>query len=67
MQTLTDLIALVEKYAAAIDDLNLDANEREEYSTMLLWLQNQMETGEASEKIVQECLAYFSRFEARAA
>lgn len=40
MQTLTDLIALVEKYAAAIDDLNLDANEQEEYSTMLLWMHN---------------------------
>ena len=67
MQTLTDLTALVEKYAAAIPDLNLDGNEQEEYSTMLLWLQNQIETGEPSERVVKECLAYFARFESRAA
>ena len=51
MPTLTDLNALVEKFAAAIPNLNLDGDDQEEYSTMLLWLQNQVETGEPSERI----------------
>jgi hypothetical protein len=38
-------------------DLNLDGDEQEEFSTMLLWLHNQIETGEPSEAIVNECLA----------
>lgn len=67
MQTVSDLSALVDKLAAAIPALNLDGDELEEYSTMLLWLQNQVETGEPSEKIVNECLAYFRRAEHRAA
>ena len=46
MPTLTDLNALVEKFAAAIPNLNLDGDDQEEYSTMLLWLQNQVETAE---------------------
>ena len=61
MQTLSDLGAVVDKFAAAIPDLNLDGDELEEYSTMLLWLQNQVETGESCEAIVSECLAYFRR------
>ena len=67
MLTLTDLTTLVEKLAAAIPDLNLDGDEQEEYSTMLLWLQNQVETGEPSETVVRECLAFFSKFESEAA
>jgi hypothetical protein len=67
MPTLTDLTALVEKLAAAIPDLSMDGEEHEEYSTMLLWLQNQVETGEPSERVVNECLAYFQRVESRAA
>lgn len=67
MPTLTDLTALVEKYAAAIPDLNLDGDDLEEYSTMLLWLQYQVETGEPKERVVNECLSYFDRFESRAA
>ena len=47
--TLTDLGKLVERFAAAIPELNLDGDEQEEYSTMLLRLQNQVETGEPSE------------------
>ena len=50
---LTDLTALVDRLAAVIPDLNLDGDEQEEYSTMLLWLQNQVETGEPSEAIVE--------------
>ena len=67
MLTTTELSALVDRLAAAIPDLNLDGDDQEEYSTMLLWLQNQVETGEPSEWIVNECLAYFARFESRAA
>lgn len=67
MQTLTDLTALVEKYASGIEDLNLDGDELEEYSTVLLRLQNQVETGEPSERIVNECLAYLERFASQAA
>jgi len=57
----------VTKLAAAVPDLNLDGDEPEEYSTMLLRLQNQVETGEPSEAIVNECLLYFSRIESHAA
>jgi hypothetical protein len=67
LPTLTDLTALVEKFAAGIPVLNLDGDELEEYSTMLLWLQNQVETGEPSDRIVTECLAYFAKFQSRAA
>ena len=67
MRTLTDLTALLEKYVAAIPALNLDGDELEEYSTMLLWLQNQVETGEPSERIVNECLAYLEQFRSQAA
>ena len=67
MPTLTDLTSLVERLAAAIPDLNLEGDDQEEYSTMLLWLQNQVETGEPSEAIVNRCLVYFKQFESRAA
>ena len=67
MLTLSDLTSLVEKFAAAIPDLNLDGDEQEEYSTMLLRLQNQVETGEPREWIVNECLEYFKRVESCAA
>lgn len=67
MPTLIDLTALVEKLASHIPDLNLDGDEQEEYSTMLLRLQNQVETGEPSSAIVDRCLAYFKHFESRAA
>jgi len=50
MPTLTDLGKLVERFAAAaIPELNLVGDEQEEDSTMLLRLQNQVETGEPSE------------------
>lgn len=65
MPTLTDLDALAQQCAAAIPDLNLDGNEQEEYSTVLLALQNMVETGESNERIVNECLAYLWRFETR--
>jgi hypothetical protein len=65
MPTLTDLSALVEQFAAAIPDLNLTGDEQEEYSTMLSRLQDQIETGEPTEDVVKECLAYFAGFESQ--
>lgn len=62
MPTFTDLDALLQQYAAAIPDLNLDGDDQEEYSTMLLRLQNTIETGEPNARIVNESLAYLSRF-----
>ena len=67
MQTLTDLTALLEKYIAAIPALNLDGDELEEYSTVLLRFQNQVETGEPSERVVKRCLAYLEQFNSKAA
>jgi hypothetical protein len=67
MQTLSDLTLLLEKYIAAIPALNLDGDELEEYSTVLLQFQNQLETGEPSERIVKTCLAYLEGFKSIAA
>lgn len=67
MHTLTDLTELLEKYIAAISALNLDGDDLEEYSTVLLRLQNQVETGEPSERIVKECLAFLEQFRSKAA
>jgi len=61
MPTVLDLDVLVDEFAAAIPTLNLDGDELEEYSTMLLRLQNQVETGEPIEWIVQECINYLNR------
>jgi hypothetical protein len=44
MPNVVELGALVERYALALSKLNLADDEQEEYSTMLLWLQNQVET-----------------------
>ena len=62
-----ELSALVERLAARLPKLNLEGDEQEEFSTMLLWLQNQVEMGEPSERIVRQCLEYFGRFESLAA
>ena len=67
MQSLSDLTALLERLISAIPALNLDGDDLEEYSTVLLRLQNQVETGEPSERIVKECLAYLEQFKSRAA
>ena len=67
MPPVSELTELVEQLAASIPDLNLTGDEQEEYSTMLLRLQNQVETGGPKEWIVNECLAYFGRMETRAA
>jgi len=67
MPTLVDLRLIVDRFAAALAELDLDGEQQEEYSTMLLWLQNQVETEEPNERIVGECLAYFKEFGALAA
>ncbi|HEY2471378.1 MAG TPA: hypothetical protein VGI45_26535 [Terracidiphilus sp.] len=60
---LTDLNALVQKFAAAIPELNLTGDEQEEYSTMLLWLQNQVKGETPNETFVDRCLGYLDRVE----
>jgi hypothetical protein len=67
MPSLTDLSTLVEQFAAAISDLKLTGEEQEEYSTVLLRLQSQVETGQPSEWVVRECLEYFENAKSRAA
>ena len=61
MQSLLDLRILVDKFAAAMPDLNLYGDDLEEYRTMLLWLQNQVEGGEPNEKTVNQCLEWLAR------
>jgi hypothetical protein len=67
MQTLTDLNALLQKYIATIPTLKLEGDDLEEYSTVLLQFQNQVETGEPTERVVKECLAYLEQFKSQAA
>jgi len=62
MQFTYRLYVLVDKYASAIEKLNLDGDALQEYSSMLLRLQNQVETEDSSERIVEECLDYLNRF-----
>ena len=62
MPTITDLSALVDKFGALLPELDLDGDEQEEYSTMLLRLQNQVENGEPIEWIVKECVEWLTRF-----
>jgi hypothetical protein len=65
MQPLLDLYLLVDKYAAALPDLDLDGDEQEEYSTMLLWFQNQVEGGRPNQTYVEKCLDWLERFTTR--
>ena len=67
MQSIYHLYLLVDKYASAIEKLNLDGDQLEEYSTVLLHLQNQVETGEPGDRIANECIDWLSRFTSRAA
>jgi len=66
MQSLLDLDLLVDKFAARLPDLNLDGDEQEEYSTMLLWLQNQVEGGTPNQTFVDQCLDWLERFTTKA-
>jgi len=65
MQSLLDLHLLVDKYAEALPHLNLDGDEQEEFSTMLLCLQNQVEGGTPNPKIVGRCLDWLECFTER--
>lgn len=60
MQPVLDLNLLVDKYAALLPKLNGD--DKEEYSTMLLQLQNQVEGGTPNETYVDRCLAWLARY-----
>ena len=62
-----DLTSIKVKQEFSTTHLDLDGDAQEEYSTMLLWLQNQVEMGEPSENIVKQCLEYFAEFQSRAA
>lgn len=65
MQSLYALYMLVDKYATEIEKLNLDGDHLEEYSAVLLHLQNQVETGAPSDRIVSECVESLNRFASR--
>jgi hypothetical protein len=65
MALATDLHTLVEELASQLDSLNLSSDDQEEYSTMLSRLENQADADEPNERIVSDCIAYFSRVESR--
>jgi hypothetical protein len=67
MPSITELGKLIDELAASIPDSGMTGDEQEEYSTMLLRLQNTVHTGEPSERIVKECLAFFAWVKSRAA
>lgn len=58
MQTAIELNALVGSYAAALPDLSLSSDDKEECLTVLLWLKNIIEAGTPNERIVRECVEY---------
>jgi len=62
MQSVYSLYKFVDKYASEIEKLNLNGAQLAEYSTVLLRVQRQVETGEPSHKIVSQWLAYLSKF-----
>lgn len=61
MHTAIDLNALVGSYAAALPNLNLSSDDKEECSTVLLWLKKILETGTANERVVRECVEYLDQ------
>jgi hypothetical protein len=65
MALATDLHTLVEELAAQLEALNLSGDDQAEYSTMLCRLENQADSDEPNERVVSECIAYFSRIESR--
>ena len=67
MQSIYKLCLLVDKYASEIEKLHLDGDQLEQYSTILLRLQNTVETGEPNMRIVDECLASLSEWNRRKA
>ena len=65
MQSIYSLYLIVDQYATQIEKLNLDGDQLEEYSSVLLHLQHQVETGAPSERIVNLCIEILSRFTSR--
>ena len=65
MQSLLDLHLLVDKYVEALLHLSLNGDEQEEYSTMLLCLQNHVEGGTPNPKTVGHCLDWLECFTER--
>lgn len=61
MHTAIDLNALVGSYAAALPNLSLSIEDKEECSTVLLWLKNIVENGRADERVVRECVEYLDQ------
>jgi len=61
MQSVYSLYKFVDKYASDIEKSNLNGAQLAEYSTFLLHVQNGVETGEPSHKIVSQWLAYLSK------
>jgi hypothetical protein len=58
MQPVLDLYLLVDEYAALVPKLN--GEDKDEYSTMLLHLQKQMEGGTPNETFVDRCLIWLA-------
>lgn len=67
MESIYKICLLVDKYASEIEKLNLDGDQLEEYSTILLRLQNTVKTGEPNMRIVDECLGSLSEWNRRKA
>ena len=62
MQSLYSLYLIVDEYASAIERLNLDGHQLEEYRNVLLHLQKQVAHGEPRDRIVNQCLEILNRF-----
>lgn len=62
MQSTYSLYKLVDRYASEIEKLNLNGAQLAEYSTVLRQVQQQVETGEPSHKILNQWLTYLSKF-----
>jgi hypothetical protein len=61
MHTAIDLNSVVDSYAATLPTLNLSSDDREEYSTVLSWLQKLIESGAPKERVVRECVEYLDQ------
>jgi len=62
METLKVLGAATYLYALTGLHLEMTGEEQEEYATMLLWLQNQVEMGDPNPKIVERSRAWLNNF-----
>lgn len=65
MRSIYSLFLIVDKYATQIEKLNLDGDQLEEYRSVLFHVQNQIETGAPSDRIVDQCVEILKRFTSR--